>query len=122
MKTSLEIVEQFMQLTNEKHDIEGAVALMADDISFVGPAATCSNKQEYRELLKQFIPAHAGWKKHQAFEKGDEVVYIEDIYVNAPNGQRLTLELAEWFRVSNGKIQTHKVFYDPSEFKSAFGM
>lgn len=122
MRKPLEIVEKFLQLTNDDHDIEGAVGLMAEDIKFIGPAAQCNNKDEYRELLAQFIPVHIGWKKHQAFEKGDEVCFIEDIDVSTPQGKKITLELSEWFKISGGKIKEHKVFYDPTEFKSAFGL
>jgi hypothetical protein len=111
-----------MRLTNEEHNIKGAVELMADDIKFIGPGMQCKNKMEYEELLNQFLSAHAGWKKHQSFEKGDEVCFIEDIYVNTPNGEQITLELAEWFKLSGGKIQRHRVFYDPTAFRSAFGM
>jgi len=122
MKKPLEIVEEFMRLTNEDHDIEGAVELMADDIKFIGPAAQCNNRHEYRELLEQFIPMHIGWKKHQAFENGDEVCFIEDIYVFTPQENKITLELSEWFKVSDGKIKKQKVYYDPTEFKAAFGI
>lgn len=121
-KTALEIVTEFMHLTNDKNDIKGAVNLMADDINFIGPAARCKNKGEYESLLEQFLSAHSGWKHHQTFENGDEICFIEDIYVDTPNGNKITLELAEWFKVKNGKITQHKVFYDPSEFKKAFGM
>ena len=119
-KTPIETVEYFMQLTNEKHDVKGAVALMADDIKFVGPAAKCNNKQEYEALLTQFLPFHKGWKKHQTFERGSEVCFIEDIYVLTPQGNTITLSLAEWLKVKDGKITEHKVFYDPGEFNKAF--
>jgi len=122
MKKPLEIVEKFMQLTNDDHDIEGAVELMAEDIKFIGPATQCNNRHEYRTLLEQFIPTHVGWKKHQVFEKGDEVCFIEDIYISTPQEKKITLELSEWFKVSQGKIIEQKVYYDPTEFKNAFGM
>jgi len=121
MKKPLEIVEEFMRLTNEVHDIEGAVELMDEDIKFIGPAAQCNNKQEYRALLEQFIPMHTGWKKHQTFEKDDEVCFIEDIYISTPDQTKITLEISEWFKISKGKIQVHKVYYDPTEFMAAFG-
>jgi len=118
----LEIVEEFIRLTNENHDIDGAVELMAEDIKFIGPAAQCANKHEYKVLLEKFMPMHVGWKKHQSFEKGDEVCFIEDIYISTSQKNKITLELSEWFKISNGKIKEHKVFYDPTEFKNAFGM
>ncbi|MER3318042.1 MAG: nuclear transport factor 2 family protein [Allomuricauda sp.] len=122
MSTALKTVKKFMRLTNEKGDIKSAVGLMADDIEFIGPAAKCKSKEEYAALLEQFLSAHNSWKLHQTFENGNEVCFINDIQVNTPNGGILTLELVEWFKVENGKIKRHKVFYDPTEFKKAFGM
>lgn len=118
----LEVVELFMQLTNEKRDVAGAVSLMADDIQFIGPAIRCNNKQEYEALLNHFLSQHSGWQKHQAFEKDNEVCFIEDIFINTPQGNTITLSLAEWLKVENGKIKEHRVFYDPTEFNKAFGV
>lgn len=119
-QSPIEIVERFMELTNDKQDIKAAVLLMADNIKFTGPAIQCQNKQEYEQLLNQFLPHHKGWKKHQVFEKGEEVCFIEDIYISTPQGNSITLSLAEWLKVKDGKITEHKVFYDPSEFNKAF--
>lgn len=116
------VVDRFMELTNEKGDIKGAVALMADDIKFIGPAVQCNNKQEYEALLNQFLSQHTGWKKHQMFENGNDVCVIEDIYISTPQGNEITLSLAEWLKVEDGKITEHKVFYDPTEFNTAFGV
>jgi len=122
MKKSLEIIEEFMRLTNDNHDIEGAMALMDENISFIGPAVKCSNRQEYGALLEQFLSAHTGWKKHQTFENGEDVCFITDIHLKTPNNQNITIELSEWFKLSNDKIIAHKVFYDPTEFNAAFGL
>lgn len=122
MSKALEIVKKFMRLTNEKGDVNGAVNLMADDIEFIGPAAKCKNKEEYSALLEQFSSVHHSWQLHQIFENENEVCTINDIKVKTPSGNIIKLELAEWFKVEGGKIKMHKVFYDASEFKNAFGM
>ena len=121
-QSAIQVVERFMELTNEKRDIAGAVLLMADDIKFIGPAISCNNKQEYETLLNQFLSHHSGWKKHQVFEKENEVCFIEDIFITTPQGNTITLSLAEWLKVKDGKITHHKVFYDPSEFNQAFAI
>lgn len=122
MESPTLIVERFMELTNEKRDIKGAVSLMAEDIKFIGPVIRCNNKQEYENLLNQFLPHHKGWKKHQVFENGNEVCFIEDIFISTPQGNVIILSLAEWLKVEDGKITEHKVFYDPTEFNKAFGV
>ena len=121
-KTPLQIVNKFLELTNDKKDIAGAAQLMAEGITFVGPAAQTSGVKEYIALLEQVLPLHMGWKVFQRFENGDNVCVIEDIRIKTPADEIITLALAEWYKVSNGKITEHKVYYDPREFMTAFGM
>ena len=122
MPTPLEIVNKFLDLTNEKKDISAAAELLTDDVKFVGPAQQASGKAEYIQLLTMFLPAHAGWKVYQQFETESDASVIEDILCKTPAGDIITLSLAEWFKVSGGKIAEHRVYYDPSEFMRAFGL
>jgi len=120
MQSAKEIVREFIQFTNDHKNVAGAVSLMDENIKFVGPAMRCDNREEYETLLQNFLPRHTGWKHHQTLEQGSEICLIEDIYLKSPNGEEITLELAEWFKVENGKIVYHKVFYDPTEFLKTF--
>jgi ketosteroid isomerase-like protein len=122
MNTPLEIVREFLLRTNDRGDISGAVELMAGDITFCGPVTHIDGREAYRALLEQFLGAHGGWKLHHAFENGDRVCVIDDIFVKTPSGETITLNLAELFHVRDGKIAEHQVFYDPHEFMKAFDM
>lgn len=122
MKSALEVVREFLRLTNDDGDIAGATQLLADNVRFSGPAITITGANEYAGLLQQFLSAHTSWVKYQEFQNGDDVCVIDDIQVKTPSGELITLSLAEWFKTANGKITEHKVFYDPREFVKAFGM
>jgi limonene-1,2-epoxide hydrolase len=122
MTTPLQTVEQFLEATNERRDIAAASSAMSDEIRFFGPARRCKGIHQYVELLETFLPLHVGWKIHATFENGNQVCVIEEIVVRDPRGENLTLELAEWFTVVDGKIVEHRVYYDPREFITAFGM
>ena len=119
-KLAKDVVAEFIRYTNDHKDVAGAVSLMDENIKFIGPAMQCNNRAEYEELLNNFLHRHIGWKHHQTLEQGNEICLIEDIYLKGPKGEELTLELAEWFKVENGKIMYHKVFYDPIEFLKVF--
>lgn len=119
-KSAKEIVTEFIQFTNDHKDVAGAVSLMSENIKFIGPAMQCNNRKEYETLLHNFLPRHTGWKHHQTLERGNEICLIEDIHLKGLNDENITLELAELFRVENGEIVYHKVFYDPTEFNKAF--
>ena len=40
--------------------------------------------------------------------------------VNAFLRATVTLEMAEWFRLPDGRIGEHRSYYDPREFATAF--
>lgn len=121
-KTTLSVVNDFLDLTNTRHDIAGAVALMASDIHFSGPVMEVKGAQEYRGILERFLSVHTGWRKLAEFENGAEACVIDDIYIKTPAGGDLTLRIAEWFKVIDGRIASHTIYYDPREFAQAFGM
>lgn len=122
MKTPLNIVNEFLELTNDKHDVSGALELMAKDIHFIGPVMEVRGAQEYKGILEKFLPVHAGWKKLSEFSNGDEVCVIDELYLKTPAGGDLTLKLSERFSVKDGKISKHEIYYDPRAFMKAFGM
>jgi hypothetical protein len=121
-QSPLQIVEQFLHLTNDRKDIAGAAALMGEAIRFVGPAQQCEGRDAYVKLLEMFLPAHVSWGIKARFENATDACVIGDIVVRDPRGGEITLELAEWYRVADGEIVEHRVFYDPRAFMSAFGM
>lgn len=122
MKTPLGIVNRFLELTNDEHDIPAALALMASDIHFVGPVMEVRGPQDYGKVLEQFLPVHAGWKKIAEFENGEDVCVVDEIYLKTPTGAGLTLKIAERFSVRDSRISKHEIYYDPRAFMKAFGM
>ncbi len=115
------LVNEFLDATNNQKDVERARQLIADDLTFVGPLVRTSGSDEYIALLERFLPAHVETQILRQFEDGDDVCVIDDLVVRTPTGGTITLNIVEWFRVSNGKIADHRVYYDPREFAAAFG-
>lgn len=122
MTRPLQTVNEFLELTNTHHDVQGAAQLMHENIRFTGPALRISGVDEYVGLLEQFLSSHVGWKIHEQFENGNDACIVGEIVVQSPKGEMVTLELAEWFKVSDGKISEHRVYYDPRDFNAAFGI
>ena len=42
--------------------------------------------------------------------------------VRTPAGDTLTLKMADWITVTDGKISAQATYYDPRELAQAFGM
>lgn len=123
MTASLDIVNLFLRTTNSANaDVDAATQLMTEDVQFIGPLMRTSGRGEYAALLRQFLPAHVDTRALRQFADGDEVCSIDQLAVRSPGGATITLELAEWFRLRDGRIAEHRIYYDPREFAAAFGM
>lgn len=121
MGKALELVNRFYDLT-EKSTTEGLKELLADNMTFSGPLMNTSNSKEYIQMLGQFGKFHDGIKMFRQFENGDEVCSIYQMNLKTPSGGSFSAQIADWIRVSGGKIFEQKIYYDPREFAKAFGL
>jgi predicted SnoaL-like aldol condensation-catalyzing enzyme len=123
MPSPLAIVNRFLTLTSSSGaDLPKVVDLLTDDVCFSGPLMRITGRDAYVSLLQRFVPAHVCTRVLRQFEEGDEVCSINELTVRAPSGSTVTLAMAEWFRLREGRIFEHTIFYDPREFAAAFGM
>ena len=123
MPSSIDIVNAFLRATSSTSaDLASATQLMTDDVQFIGPLMRTSGRGEYAALLRGFLPAHIATKVLRQFADGDEVCSIDQLAVRSPSGATVTLEMAEWFRLRDGRIAEHRIYYDPREFATAFGL
>ena len=127
MTKSLEIVNRFFELTAPKgRKIESLLPkikdLLVSDFTFTGPLMRIQGRDSYLDLLGQFLAAHNSLKIINQFEKENEVCSINELVVNTPSGEAVSMRMAEVFKLKDGLISEHELFYDPREFSKAFGM
>ena len=121
MGKALETVNRFYDLTNNKKT-EGLIELITEDVTFVGPLIRTSGASEYIQLNEQFLTFHKNTHILKQFENGDDVCSIYELEANTPAGGTISLLIADWIRVSKGRISEQRIYYDPREFAKAFGM
>jgi hypothetical protein len=127
MRAPRETVNQFLDLTSPKgRDIDSLLpqiaTMLADGFVFTGPLMRVEGRANYLELLRKFLGLHVSLTVRRQFADGDDVCSINDLTVRSPAGALVTMPMAEWFKVKDGVIQAHDIFYDPREFAKAFGM
>lgn len=122
MGKALEIVNRFYHLTNEMNTTTGLEDLLAANMTFSGPLLQTSSARDYIEMFKQFVKFHRGTEIFRQFEDGDDVCSIYEIDLATPSGGSFSVKIADWIRVSNGRIVEQKIYYDPREFAKAFGL
>jgi ketosteroid isomerase-like protein len=123
MPSPLAIVNRYLTLTSSAGaDLPQAAELLADDVVFKGPLMQTTGRDAYVGLLQQFLPAHVSTRVLRQFADGDEVCSIDELTVRTPAGGTVTLAMAEWFKLRDGRVAEHTLYYDPRAFAAAFGM
>jgi len=120
---ALQTVNRFYEAWTRKLDgLDEIAKLVDEEMTFTGPLMTTRGRQQYLDVIGQFLPAHGGFEFLRQFENGDEVCSIYETSVNAPDGSTLRLPVADWTRLADGRIVEQRIYYDPREFAAVFGM
>ncbi len=121
MGDALRIVNKFYDVTNNQKG-KGLENMVADDVSFTGPLMQSSGAKEYLALNAQLLPFHKATRMLKQFEEGDHVCSIYEMTLGTPSGGSLDIVVADWIRVSHGRVAEQRIYYDPREFGKAFKM
>jgi ketosteroid isomerase-like protein len=122
MGQALEVANSFYSATNERR-IDALRDLVAEDISFVGPTMQASGAAEYVAMNEQLLGFHRETRVLQQFEQNGSVCSIYELDMSTPAGEDvLTITMADWIEVADGRITSQRIYFDPREFAAAFGL
>jgi len=108
---------QSMQAQNENWK-----KLLAEDVTFTGPAAKATGKDEYIKITEDFFGMVRGAEMKRYVANENLVATEVEIKVATPNGNVIVLDMAEFYEIENDKIKSVKVHYDAQEFRKEFGI
>lgn len=97
-------------------------SLLADDVTFTGPAAKAVGKAEYIKTTEDFFGMVRGAEMKRYVANENLVATEIEIKVATPKGNVITLDMTEFYEIKNDKIKSVKVHYDAQEFRKEFGM
>jgi ketosteroid isomerase-like protein len=120
MGRALDVVNRFYEATDAGR-IDDLRALVSDDVTFTGPVMKTTGAGEYVAMNEQLLGFHAGTTILRQLEDGDDVCSIYELGMRTPGGETVTLTIADWIRVDDGKIAAQRIYFDPREFTAAFG-
>jgi ketosteroid isomerase-like protein len=84
-------------------------SILTDDVTFVGPMGTADNAEEYVDSLMGLAKITTDIVVHEIFVDGDDVVSWFDVHTT----QGVLSPVANWSRLSDGKIAQVRVTFDP---------
>jgi hypothetical protein len=117
-KTALQTVQSFqMSLGSGTNEW---VNLISENITFTGPVDQVKGKSAFIELNKGFFPMVRGYEPLHSFDGGNYACLEGKFKVATPKGNVIELVMAEVYTVSDGVIQSVRVYYDAEEFRKEF--
>jgi len=119
-KTALEILRAF-QASMGAQTTEW-MELMDDNIVFQGPVVRVEGKEGNINLNMEFGKLVRGHEEINVIAGENTVATQVIIKVETPSGKIIDLDIAEFYTMKNGKIQSMKIYYDPIEYKKEFNL
>lgn len=121
MGRALDVVNRFYEATNERRP-DVMRELVTDGVTFTGPVMQATGAHEYLAMNEQLLGFHRGTTMLRQLEDGDDVCSIYELGMATPSGESLTLTIADWIKVEDGRIAAQRIYFDPRAFAEAFGM
>lgn len=113
MGQALDLVNRFMQSQDP--------SLLAEDFRFLGPVDQTTGVEAFMQLNAGFFPLMTEMSMLKQFEQGNDVCSIYEIDLKALSGTSLTLHIADWVMVNEGKLVEERIYYDAREYARVFG-
>ena len=117
----LDVARRFYEATSARRS-EDLAGLVSEDVTFEGPLMRARGAPEYLAMNEQLLRFHGNMTMLRQFENGDDVCSIYELTMATPAGGELTLTMADWIGVADGKVAAQRIYFDPREFAQAFGM
>jgi ketosteroid isomerase-like protein len=100
---------------------QGWETTIADDFKFIGGDMTKTEpivgKQAYIEIIKRFGALFTDMRPKEIFTSGDGAFVLANYDYMFPNGKSLNANVAELWRVKNGKLDALTIFFDTEGFQ-----
>ena len=97
-------------------------ALLADDAQLHGPLASVEGKDAFIAVNEPFFASIQRSELRELVIDGRRVLTRIETTIMTPAGEDLTLRVAEWYTIKDGKIQSLEVYFDTVKMRAALGM
>jgi hypothetical protein len=115
-RSPVAVVEEYFAHFAARRYHEGR-PLLHDRLSFQGPLDTFDNADDFLAAVSRLGPVTKEVRRRKLFADGADVCIIYDFEVHPPGG---TVLIAEWFHVTDGKIDSIRILFDPRPFIALF--
>ena len=115
--TTRELLETYYKGLAKKRGWE---TVIADDFKFIGGDMTKTTpvvgKQAYVEVINRFSKWFTDMRAKNVFVSDDGAFVLANYDYTFPNGKSINANVAELWKVKNGKLDMLTIFFDTANF------
>lgn len=104
-----DVVDRYFAAQKAK-DFASMRTLLHDDVVFRGALGTTDNAEDFINGLQRMTATMTGMERIVMFADGEDVCQIYDLRLATPP---VTLPIAQWIKVRDGRIAQVYVYFDP---------
>jgi ketosteroid isomerase-like protein len=111
------VVDRYFSALVQK-DFAAMRPLLHDDVTFQGALGKTNTAEEFISGLTGMMASMTRIERRAFFAEGEDVCQIYDLTLASP---AVTLPIAQWLQVRDGRIAMVRVFFDPRPLFAAPG-
>jgi ketosteroid isomerase-like protein len=114
--TTKDTIQGYFSALKQKTEWE---SFLSDDmvfISFTIPNKKLNGKDAYLESTKRFYSSIKSFELRDLLVDGEKACALTHYELQAPNGASFTSDVAEIYKVQNGKITSFGIYFDSAPF------
>ena len=109
LSTIRDVVDRYFTAMKTK-DFATIRTLLHDDVSFNGALGTTFGAEDYVSGLQGMMATMTAMERRVLFAEGENVCQVYDLTLAEPP---VTLPIAQWITVRDGRIAALRVYFDP---------
>ena len=117
--TTRELLETYYKGLAKKRGWE---TVIADDFKFIGGDMTKTTpivgKQAYVEVINRYSKWFTDMRANEVFVSDDGAFVLANYDYTFPNGKSINANVAELWKVKNGKLDMLTIFFDTANFNA----
>lgn len=107
--TARQVVDTYFAAL-QRQDFDALRPLVHDDVKFRGVMGTTDTAEDYIEGLRQTMAHMTAMERQMICAEGENVCQIYHLVLAEP---AVTIPVAQWFTVRDGRIATNQTIFDP---------
>ena len=104
-----DVVDRYFAALARK-DFAAMRPLLHDDVVFEGVLGTTAGAEDYIRGLTRMMASMTRVERQVIVAEGEDVMQVYDLVLGSP---AVTLPIAQWLTVRDGRIAAARVYFDP---------